>query len=149
MKQLRDRKPTAPPPPRLRAWSLWQRPQKGALWGRQPALGTAFVSRMTASLRREARGLEGRLGRQEPGRVGSAFTGKQCWPAGPWPLAHKRTQAVNEGAFLGSGRLPGLPAAWRHRPGGHVRQVSRGLRSRGDPSLGTKLVEDCAGPREG
>ena len=53
-----------------------------------------------------ATGLEGRHGRQEPGRVSSAFTGKQCWPARPWSQAHKGTQAVSEGASLGSCCLP-------------------------------------------
>lgn len=45
-----------------------------------------------------ATGLAGRRGRREPGRVGSALTGKQGWPAGPglW----------SESASLGSDWLP-------------------------------------------
>uniref|UniRef100_A0A8C9JGE0 FAM20C golgi associated secretory pathway kinase n=1 Tax=Panthera tigris altaica TaxID=74533 RepID=A0A8C9JGE0_PANTA len=50
------------------------------------AQGTAFVSRMTASLRRAA-GWLGDCSLWSQGRVSAAFIGEPCWPTSSWSLA--------------------------------------------------------------
>lgn len=106
-------------------------PGRGALWGGQRAGSGHCLYLQNDCLPEKGRwvlwelfpvatDLGGRHGRQEPGRVSSAFTGKQRWPARPWSLAHKGTQAVSEGASLGSRCLPVLlatPLCWTCREG--------------------------------